>query len=123
MEVPIYPIIYHYGDNLTGLSVQWQNSDGTPKGDLSGYRADMKIKDKDGVLALTLTTEEVGGGLTINGPLAKVTVSAAPTKMKSGSLAGGSNYLHDLQVKSPDGSIVQSLIKGPFRVDAEQTDI
>lgn len=123
MEVKLFPIVYHYGDTFEGLTVQWIADDGNPH-DLTNYRTDMKIRDKvtgDTVLHLSSDT---GEGLTIPDPTdGTVIVNGFPSIMTSGSLVQGESYKYDLQVKSQDGSVVKTLIKGEFRVDPEQTDV
>lgn len=122
-EVAEYAIVYHYGDTFDDpTSVQWKDSAGVAK-DLTGYTADMKVKTAAGVEVLHLNTG-TGGGLTIPTPAnGTVVVNATPAVMTAGDLVEGTTYLYDFQVKSADGTIVKTLIKGDFRVDAQITDV
>lgn len=118
-----YNIVYHYGDSLDGLSAQWLDSAGDAK-DITGYLASMMAKDKitkDTVLQLD--SDSLGGLQIIVGTDGTVTVNASPTLMRNQELEEGVTYEYDLQVRSSDGSIVKTLIKGDFQVDNNVTDV
>ncbi len=120
-EVSEYALVYHYGDNLTGITWQWKDSAGVDK-NITGYGAALKVKTSDGTEVLSLSSPS--NGLTIPvGTDGKVVLDVTPALMTAGSLIEGETYEYDVQVKSGDGTIVQTLTKGPFRVDKQVTDV
>ena len=121
MAVSEYALTYHYGDSFSGITWEWRDSSNNPK-DITGYLASLKVKDENGTEYLHLDSDS-NGGLTVVGASGQVVLNASPTLMTSGSLVAGTNYEYDIQVKSSDGSIIQTLTKGPFRVDEEITDV
>ena len=120
-EVAEVALVYHYGDTFSGKSWQWKGSDGVDK-DITGYLASMKVRTDEGAEVLSLSSPS--GGLTIpTGTDGKVVLNVTPAIMTAGQLVEGVTYVYDIQVKSPDGTIVKTLTKGPFRVDTQVTDV
>lgn len=116
-----YAFQYVYGDSFT-FTVTWNDSSGTAR-DITGYTADMKVRDRSsGAELLALS---IGSGLSIaTGTDGKVTCSATPTIMKAGSLTNVDTiHDYDLQVRSSDGSILRTLLRGDFQVLKEFTDV
>ena len=119
-EVAVYPIVYHYGDTFDGLSVQWKDSAGVAN-DLTGFVASMKVKNEDGTALLSLSSPSIG--MTIPTPAnGTVVINAVPSLMIGSDLVEGETYEYDLQVKNAAGTVIKTLIKGPFRVDKQVTD-
>ena len=117
-----HSFVYVFGDSFDIPGIVYQTSAGVAK-DITGYTADMKIRSKaDGAELLHLF---IGNGLSIPTPTDGTTVIAAtPTVMKAGSLVN-EDVIHDydLQIRSSDGSILVTLIKGDFVVEKEATDV
>lgn len=115
-------LVYHYGDSWNSLAIVWKDSAGNPK-DLTNYLASMHVRDETTDTLVLHLDSDVEGGLVVTPAEGKVSTSATPTKMMGGSLVQGQTYDYDIQVKSQDGSIIRTLLKGKFVVDEEQTNV
>lgn len=120
--VAFLPISYHYGDNLS-FSTQWCDEDGIPR-DLTGYGAAMKVRDAKGVEVLFIDND-TQGGITIGGsPGWIIVTNVTPAQMIASDIENEEKtFYYDLQVKSPDETIVKTLRKGPFIVEEDITDV
>ena len=122
-EVADYPLVWHFGDTFSGLSWQWKDSAGATK-NITGYTASLKVKTSAGTQVLYLDSSSQGGLSIPTGTDGKVVLNATPAQMASnGTLVEGTSYEYDIQVKSSDGTIVQTFTKGKFRVDKQVTDV
>jgi len=111
-------IFYHYGDSLSGIGVQWQQASGTPH-DLTGYTAELEVKDGFGGTTLLSLTD--GDGLTIIGEQGTVLLDATSAKMLGGTLVEGSgDHVYDLEVRNGTAT-VRTLLKGRFVIDQQVT--
>ena len=113
---------YVFGDSFDVPGIVWQTDAGVAK-DLTGYTTDMKIRSR--VNGAELLHLSIGNGLSIPTPTnGTIVIAASPTIMKAGSLVN-EDVIHDfdLQIRSSDGSILVTLIKGDFAVDKEVTDV
>ena len=108
-------IYYHYGDNFNDIAVVWKDANGTPI-DLTDYTSTFEAKDSSGNTVLKLIQ---GDGLTITAASGRVDLSASPTKMTSSTIQEGEKYSYDWQVKSSDGSVIKTLLKGDLIIDAQ----
>lgn len=83
--------------------------------DLTGYSARMKMRNKTGVQALSITSS-AGGGVTLgsSGEIAILLSATSTSRLSPG------KYSYDLELESPDG-VVTRLIKGVLTVSAEVT--
>jgi hypothetical protein len=114
-------LYYHYGDSWTDYAVVWKDSAGNPV-NITGYTSALSIRDRTDDTEVLKLTQAADDGITLTGASGKVELSATPTKMTSGDLEEGERYNYDWQVKSADGSVKKTLLKGEVWVDEEQAD-
>lgn len=82
--------------------------------DLTGYRADLVVKDRDGTTVLSASSTGVSPKITIGGAAGTITFDVDTSAVTPG------EYLYDLQVVYPSGR-VRTLLAGLFEVLADVT--
>lgn len=109
-----------FGDVLE-MDVSWLPA-GAPA-NLTGWSADMKIRNEAGDELLWLSTAGASPAITIPAPLTgKVVLRATAAHMLAGSIENvDATHRYDLQVKGPSGP--HTLLRGPFVVRYEVTDV
>jgi len=96
------------------LPLLWEDASGNPI-NLTGYTADLDVKDVQGNLVTTLTTSN--GGITLGGSAGTIALSLSATQT---SALGPGIYSYDLLLTSGSG-IKTRLIEGSFTVQAGVT--
>jgi hypothetical protein len=111
-------LTYYMGDSLD-FEVVWKDEAGVVK-DITGWSARLHVRDAEGLQVLELTSPSTG--LVVTGAAGKTTVQATPTLMRSGKLVGNQNYQWGMDVTSPDASMRQTLLVGPFITQGDVTN-
>jgi hypothetical protein len=111
-------LIYHQGDTFNDIQLTYLDSDNVVI-NLTGFVVAMKIKTADLVTTVVTIDSDQLNGITVSAPLSGVIdFDATPAQMTA--LVPGTAYVYDIQIT--DGTIIETLLKGNFRVDAEVTD-
>jgi hypothetical protein len=82
--------------------------------DLTGYSADMQVRDVSNSLIVELSTSN--GKASINGPLGQTTLTLTATQTSAANLPAG-NYNYALNLSNPSGAVYQ-ILQGAFTVSA-----
>jgi hypothetical protein len=116
MSAGIYNDILDQGATYQ-LVVVYKDDSGSPI-NLTGYSAFMQLRENyDSTVAdLTLTT--ANGGISINGPLGEITITATAAQTTT---LTSDYYLYDLELVS--GSEVIRLLQGQITVNSEVTRV
>lgn len=116
MSAGIYNDTLDQGATYT-LVVVYKDANDVPI-NLNGYSAYMQLRENyDSTVAdLTLTT--ANGGITINGPIGEITVTATATQTAT---LTSDYYLYDLELVN--GSAVTRLLQGQITVNSEVTRV
>jgi hypothetical protein len=116
MSAGIYNDILDQGATYE-LVVVYKDENNVPI-NLTGYNAYMQLRENyDSTVAdLTLTT--VNGGISINGPLGEITITATATQTTA---LTSDYYLYDLELVN--GSAVTRLLQGQITVNSEVTRV
>jgi len=111
-----------YNDTLDqgatyNLVVVYKDANDTPI-DITGFSAFMQLRENfDSTVAdLTLTT--ANGGISINGPLGEITITATAAQTTT---LTSDYYLYDLELVN--GSAVTRLLQGQITVNSEVTRV
>ena len=82
--------------------------------DLTGYSADMQVRDVSNSLIVELSTNN--GKASINGPLGQTTLTLTATQTSAANLPAG-NYNYALNLTNPSNTVYQ-ILQGAFTVSA-----
>jgi len=82
--------------------------------DLTGYSADMQVRDVSNSLIVELSTGN--GKASINGPLGQTTLTLTATQTSAANLPAG-NYNYALNLTNPSNTVYQ-ILQGAFTVSA-----
>ena len=112
-------LIYHEGDTFNDLKLTYLDEDLVVI-NLSTFTVAMKIKTEDLVTTAVSIDSSGIGGIVVSAPTTGV-IEFDATPLLMASLVPGTAYVYDIQIT--DGTIVETLLKGDFKVDAEVTDV
>lgn len=103
------------------LTITWQDSEGNPVDDLTGWTVRMQIRKAQNVAPiLTLTS---AAEFTIDGPNAKVSLRISPAQTNT---LSSEKYLYDVEFVTPDGDVtgdVYRILKGQITTDPNITQM
>lgn len=112
-------LIYHQGDTFNDIQITYLDSSSVAI-DLTGFTVSMKVKTSDLVTTAVYIDSAGQGGIVVTSPLTGV-IDFAATPLQMSALVPGTSYVYDIQIS--DGTTVETLLKGDFKVDAEVTDV
>lgn len=111
-----------YNDTLDqgatyNLVVVYKDDSGTPV-NLSGYNAYMQLRENFNSTVADLTLSTTNAGISINGPLGEISITATATQTAA---LTADFYLYDLELVN--GSSVTRLLQGQITVNSEVTRV
>ena len=111
-------LVYHQGDTFNDIQLTYLDADNVVI-DLTGFTVAMKVKTEDLVTTVVSIDSSGIGGIAVSAPLSGI-IDFEATPLQMTDLVPGTAYVYDIQIT--DGTLVETLLKGNFRVDAEVTD-